>query len=175
MVLREMFQTLPLNLEPELTNSALVKSVRSGDDSITTTLDAIRVVRNDLSHGNRTYERQDLAEAADIFERVVRGDLLRLLGGLDRGNHACPFTRQLSRDAGNVSGPSMESLLRLCRGIEFFVGVRVAGLAVSRYHCVVEAEVASVGSAQQMTRIGDKPQMTRRETACMTAVQCFGK
>ena len=80
MVLREMLQALPLNLEPELTNSALVESVRAENDDVTTTLDAVRVVRNHLSHGTRTYERQDLAEAADVFERAVRGHLLRLLG-----------------------------------------------------------------------------------------------
>jgi len=80
MVLREMLQALPISLESALTNTALVKSVRSVDENTTTTLDAIRVVRNDLSHGNRTYDRQDLAEAADILERAVRGHLLRLLG-----------------------------------------------------------------------------------------------
>lgn len=80
MMLREMLQTLPVDLEPELTSSELVQTVRSADDTIATTLDAVRVVRNDLSHGNKTYERQHLAQVADIFERAVRGHLLRLLG-----------------------------------------------------------------------------------------------
>jgi hypothetical protein len=79
-VLREMLQALPCNLEAELAESALVKSVRSEDSSVTATLDAIRVARNDLSHGTRAFDQRDLAEAADIFERVVRGHLLRLLG-----------------------------------------------------------------------------------------------
>jgi hypothetical protein len=78
-----MFRALPVDVEPELADSVLVKSVRSDDPSVTSTLDAIRVVRNDLSHGNKTYDRQALAETADIFERVVRGHLLRLLGVSD--------------------------------------------------------------------------------------------
>ena len=78
-VLREMLQALPIDLESELTDGMLVTSVRSENPNVTSTLDAIRIVRNDLSHGNRTYDRQALSEAADIFERVVRGHLLRLL------------------------------------------------------------------------------------------------
>lgn len=78
-VLREMLQVLPVNLEDELTNSNLVKSVRSGDPKITSTLDAVRVARNDLSHGNKSFDRRDLAQAADILECAVRGHLLRLL------------------------------------------------------------------------------------------------
>ncbi|WP_293002627.1 hypothetical protein [Mycobacterium sp.] len=72
-VLREMLQGLPVDLEPELTESALVKSVRAEDVKITGTLDAVRVARNDLSHGNRAFGRRELAEAADILERLVRG------------------------------------------------------------------------------------------------------
>ena len=82
-VLREMLQALPIDLEAELTDGALVKSVRSQFPTVTSTLDAIRIVRNDLSHGNRTYDRHALAEAADILERVVRGHLLRLLDASD--------------------------------------------------------------------------------------------
>ena len=78
-----MLQALPIDLEAELTDGALVKSVRSQFPTVTSTLDAIRIVRNDLSHGNRTYDRHALAEAADILERVVRGHLLRLLDASD--------------------------------------------------------------------------------------------
>jgi hypothetical protein len=79
-VIRKMLRALPVDLEPELAKSALVKSVRSDDRTVTTTLNAIRVARNDLSHGNKAYDRRELAEAANILERVVRGHLLRLLG-----------------------------------------------------------------------------------------------
>lgn len=79
-ILSEMLQALPLDLVPELTRSALVGAVCREDESVNTPLDAIRVARNHLSHGTRTYERQHLAETADIFERAVRGHLLRLLG-----------------------------------------------------------------------------------------------
>lgn len=79
-VLREMLAALPVNLEAELTESALVKSVRSQDAKVTGTLDAVRVARNDLSHGNKAFDRRELVGAADILERVVRGHLLRLLG-----------------------------------------------------------------------------------------------
>ena len=44
-----------------------------------TTLDAIRIARNGLSHGTKAYDKGELAEAANILERAVRGHLLRLL------------------------------------------------------------------------------------------------
>jgi hypothetical protein len=74
---------LPVNLERELEESALVRSVRSNNEAVTTTLDAIRIARNGLSHGTTAYDRRELAEAANILERVVRGHLLRLLGATD--------------------------------------------------------------------------------------------
>ncbi len=77
--IRKMLEMLPINLEPELGESALVRSVRSDNETVNTTLDAIRTARNDLSHGTKAYDRQELAEAANILERAVRGHLLRLL------------------------------------------------------------------------------------------------
>ncbi|BBY99457.1 HEPN domain-containing protein [Mycolicibacterium fallax] len=82
-VLREMFGELPVDVEPELAGGALVKSVRADDPNINSTLDALRVVRNGLSHGTKTYDRRELSEAADVLERVVRAHLLRLLGASD--------------------------------------------------------------------------------------------
>ena len=82
-VLREMLRALPVDVEPRLAEGALVQSVRSDDPSITSTLDALRVVRNNLSHGNKTYDRRELSDAADTLERVVRAHLLRLLGTSD--------------------------------------------------------------------------------------------
>jgi hypothetical protein len=79
-VLREMLRALPTDLESELASSDLVSSVPLDPSAgVNTALDVIRVVRNDLSHGNRTYDRHALGAAADILERVVRGHLLRLL------------------------------------------------------------------------------------------------
>lgn len=77
--IRKMLATLPVNLEPELEESALVRSVRSENETVNTTLDAIRIARNGLSHGTKAYEKRELAEAANILERAVRGHLLRLL------------------------------------------------------------------------------------------------
>ncbi|SKQ76421.1 Uncharacterised protein [Mycobacteroides abscessus subsp. abscessus] len=77
--IRKMLEILPVDLEPELEQSALVQSVRSDNETVSTTLDAIRIARNGLSHGTKAYNRQELAEAANILERAVRGHLFRLL------------------------------------------------------------------------------------------------
>ncbi|TDH24415.1 hypothetical protein [Mycobacteroides franklinii] len=91
--IRKMLQMLPIDLEPELAKSALVESVRIDNDRVTSTLDAIRIARNDLSHGTKAYDRLELAGVADILERAVRGHLLRLLG-----TSTDAITRALSRE-----------------------------------------------------------------------------
>jgi hypothetical protein len=79
-VLREMLKSLPIDLEPELANCDLVKTVIADPDANPdTTLAALRYVRNALSHGTKTFDPYQLHHAAGILERVVRGHLLRLL------------------------------------------------------------------------------------------------
>ena len=77
--LTEMLRVLPTNLEPELTQSKLVKTVIAQVDKVTTTVGALRYVRNQLSHGVETFEPYDLHVVAGILGRAVRGHLLRLL------------------------------------------------------------------------------------------------
>ncbi|WP_165350530.1 hypothetical protein [Xylanimonas protaetiae] len=42
--------------------------------------DALANIRNDLSHGSRGYDAHDLDELAKILDRVVRAEVVRLLG-----------------------------------------------------------------------------------------------
>lgn len=77
--LTEMLRVLPTNLEPELAQSELVKTVIAQVDQITTTVGALRYVRNQLSHGTETFAPYDLHVVAGILSRAVRGHLLRLL------------------------------------------------------------------------------------------------
>jgi hypothetical protein len=77
--LTEMLRILPTDLEPELAQSELVKTVIAQVDKITTTVGALRHVRNQLSHGSETFDPHDLHVVAGILSRAVRGHLLRLL------------------------------------------------------------------------------------------------
>jgi ApeA N-terminal domain 1 len=77
--LREMLETLPTNLEPELAQSKLVKTVLAQVDEVTTTVEALRHVRHKLSHGVETFDPHDLHVVAGILGRAVRGHLLRLV------------------------------------------------------------------------------------------------
>ncbi|WP_131822165.1 hypothetical protein [Mycobacteroides saopaulense] len=77
--LTEMLRTLPTNLEPELAKSDLVKMVVAQVDNVNTTVGALRFVRNQLSHGTRTFPPHDLHTVAEILGRAVRGHLFRLL------------------------------------------------------------------------------------------------
>jgi ApeA N-terminal domain 1 len=71
---------LPVDLSPSLEQTSLAQKVRAEQaNKAPTTLSAIRVVRNDLAHGNRGYERAELTEVVVVLERVVRAHLLRLL------------------------------------------------------------------------------------------------
>jgi hypothetical protein len=53
--LTEMLRELPINLEPELAQSELVKTVIAQVEKVTTTFGALRYVRNQLSHGAAQY------------------------------------------------------------------------------------------------------------------------
>jgi hypothetical protein len=77
--LTEMLGRLPTNLEPELAQTELVKTVVAQVDDVAETVEALRHVRHKLSHGVETFESRDLHVAAGILGRAVRGHLLRLL------------------------------------------------------------------------------------------------
>lgn len=77
--LTEMLRILPVDLEPELADSELAKSVIAQTKNITTTVGALRHVRNQLSHGTETFDPHSLHIVAGILHRAVRGHLLRLL------------------------------------------------------------------------------------------------
>lgn len=77
--LTEMLAALPIDLMPELAASALVKGVIATVEKVTTTVGALRYVRNQLSHGTATFDLDELDVVATVLARAVRGHLLRLL------------------------------------------------------------------------------------------------
>jgi hypothetical protein len=73
-----LFDALPIDARPWFESTTLIKEVKSG-----TSLDvvgALRTVRNDLAHGNRGYETDDLRQVVKLLDRVVRAQALQLLG-----------------------------------------------------------------------------------------------
>ncbi|MCW3038784.1 MAG: hypothetical protein JWM31_689, partial [Solirubrobacterales bacterium] len=76
--LRYCLDALPVDLSPSLEGSKLVKQLLS--EGATSMPDALRIVRNDLAHGNRGYDMTDLRELAELLDRVARAHLLRVLG-----------------------------------------------------------------------------------------------
>lgn len=76
------FRSLPTDLRPEIEKTDLITSYRGLDQTRKDVrLETVLVrIRNDLSHGTRAYDADELDEAADLLERVVRAELLRLLG-----------------------------------------------------------------------------------------------
>uniref|UniRef100_A0AAU1LX94 ApeA N-terminal domain-containing protein n=1 Tax=Streptomyces sp. NBC_00148 TaxID=2903626 RepID=A0AAU1LX94_9ACTN len=81
--LRESFSVIPDGVMSKLADTPLIKSLASDsrEPKEKDPADALRLVRNDLSHGNRGYPVQDLEDVADILERAARAHLLRCLGG----------------------------------------------------------------------------------------------
>ncbi len=55
---------------------------KTGDNI--TAVRALTIVRNDLSHGNRSYPQAELSEVSSVLERVTRAHMLRALGCSDK-------------------------------------------------------------------------------------------
>lgn len=80
--LADLLKRLPDEVSEELTKTELIKAVRK-EDSGKGTLPlqtALTRARNTLSHGSGSFEPQHLAIVADILERAVRSEAIRLLG-----------------------------------------------------------------------------------------------
>lgn len=72
---------LPVNIMDRLSTTELVKEVQAAKTTpALTTAGALRVIRNDLAHGNRGYEPHHLQEVVRLLEFIVRGHALRILG-----------------------------------------------------------------------------------------------
>ena len=80
--LGSIFKSLPVDIRPELDATALFAVVRSLDPALMKEqAEKVLVkIRNDLSHGSASYEPRDLKEVADLLERVVRSETLRVIG-----------------------------------------------------------------------------------------------
>lgn len=78
--LREMFASLPTDPTAELNHLDLVTLVRQDPRRPQDVANVLRLVRNDLSHGNKSYAFSQVHEVAQVLNRVARAHLLRLLG-----------------------------------------------------------------------------------------------
>jgi hypothetical protein len=79
--LRDALQSLPVNLTSEAASLSLIAAVIADqDNSANDWASALRVARNDLSHGTRSWDAKLLEPAADLLERVCRAHLMRVVG-----------------------------------------------------------------------------------------------
>lgn len=80
--LANLLKGLPDEVSEELAKTELIKAVRSmgAGTGMLPLQSALTRVRNALSHGSGSFEPRDLATVADILERAVRSEVLRLLG-----------------------------------------------------------------------------------------------
>ena len=80
--LADLLKRLPDEVSEELTKTELVKAIRKeyiGKGTLPLQT-ALTRARNTLSHGSGSFEPQHLAIVADILERAVRSEAIRLLG-----------------------------------------------------------------------------------------------
>lgn len=77
--LSAMASSLPVNGMDALKKTVLVKGLLSSERAESAPA-ALRIVRNDLAHGNRGYPSDDLDEVVALLEQIVRAHALRLLG-----------------------------------------------------------------------------------------------
>lgn len=76
-------KSLPVDISDRLEACTLISDVVTYDDKIASWADALRVVRNNLAHGNKTYETTHLYQVTSILDLVVRAHVLRTLGADD--------------------------------------------------------------------------------------------
>lgn len=90
--LRWVQRALPVDVAEHLERLELVRKVIAETEARNWS-EALRTVRNDLSHGSRTWDRELLADTADLLERMARAHLMNVIG--------CPpsaTTRALAHD-----------------------------------------------------------------------------
>ncbi|CAL9484165.1 HEPN domain-containing protein [Streptomyces sp. enrichment culture] len=78
--LRESFSQIPVDIIQELNKTDLIKAAMTDSRNPHDAADALRIIRNDLAHGNKGYPVEDLATVARILEQVTRAHFLRILG-----------------------------------------------------------------------------------------------
>jgi hypothetical protein len=71
---------LPGDIRKRLDDAAVIQETRAEPHNATSAADALRVIRNNLAHGKKGYDIQDLHEVVRILERIVRAHALQLLG-----------------------------------------------------------------------------------------------
>lgn len=75
------FDALPSDIREKLGRSALIRQFReSQQEPNMRTEAALTRIRNKLSHGAESFEPNDLGDVVEILYRVVRAELLRVLG-----------------------------------------------------------------------------------------------
>jgi hypothetical protein len=73
-------KTLPRNVTAQLDATPLITAVRTAPTSAKNAADALRIIRNDLAHGNKGYDAYDLYQVVQVLEQMVRAHALELLG-----------------------------------------------------------------------------------------------
>ncbi|MFJ8010216.1 HEPN domain-containing protein [Streptomyces fagopyri] len=78
--LRESFMQVAPDVLTQLASTELIKGVMTDPRKPHDAADALRIIRNDLAHGNKGYPVDDLRAVERILERVTRAHFLRVLG-----------------------------------------------------------------------------------------------
>jgi hypothetical protein len=93
--LADLLKRLPDEVSEEFAKTDLIRAVRKADTGQGTLplQTALTRARNTLSHGSGSFEPQHLAIVADILERAVRSEAIRLLGAPLAPKNARPRRR----------------------------------------------------------------------------------
>lgn len=78
--LKAVLESVPIDVRPQLEQTPVVRMVRDSCPKDPGLLGALRTIRNDLAHGNRGYDADDLHAIVRVLEGVVWAHLLRVLG-----------------------------------------------------------------------------------------------
>jgi hypothetical protein len=77
---RAVVSDLSVDLAPKLNSLELVTSLIAVEEDVKDWASAMRIVRNGLSHGDRSWPSTLLEPAAEVVEVVARAHLMRTIG-----------------------------------------------------------------------------------------------
>lgn len=76
----KIFDELPVDMRPLLSQTEFIAGMLRDERGPRSIEECLRIARNDLAHGTRGYDAQQLLSVVEVLDRVVNSHLLRILG-----------------------------------------------------------------------------------------------
>lgn len=76
----KIFDELPVDMRPRLSQTEFIAGMLRDERGPRNIEECLRITRNDLAHGTRGYDAQQILSVVEVLDKVVNSHLLRILG-----------------------------------------------------------------------------------------------